>query len=1023
MAMLLLSNGAVAYKANFEVICPCEVATVSDTAINVAFSLANQGNVSELEHVEVKVWGADEQGATNGRAITHGVLVPVPSGVGALEHYSLTLPVKWASEASPYPFLSVIGQTSHRYYLKDPVDPSKLSGYSFGSVVQVTRTNLLVSEQNVEIELPLLKNLTDTTVDEITWRVDLLDTESGSYYVLETVATGETLAAYEQSLSSITIALDVDLDSFPDTHRTLRVTSLGTLPDGSTAELLHDNVYDFSDPNTNLSLAYESTAIDFFKDSDGDGFSDYLETSLGSRGLTDSVSPTEISLTFLATTEAVAGSEDFDAKLEHLISHSNNILSSSGVRAKFSLGKWVDVGSQDGNRLSCDDETYEAEPDKCDLFWRARNFEEPFEEGLEIGNDGITDVIVIYARDIAGTDVCGIAASLPRHRNLLRPGPALIEKRLNIISMQDSCGAGTLSHEVGHIAGLGHSRRQIDNYPFGMTSYATGHGIDYELSTVMAYSSVFSTLPVDLFSSPRTSVNGNATGIDRTDIFQGADASYVLNQTLPRLAAISGGSPPLIELKGNATEIILVGSAPFSEPGFMASDVEDGELTDYVTVEVTDSDGQLIPLPTDTSVVQTFFLKYSVTDSDQNSAEMVRTVIVDKDSDGDGIVDSKDDDRDGDGVGNDLDKFPDDENEIYDSDGDGIGDNTDTEYDPLDTAYFFFANATDTCPEQQNTWLELEINGVSSRQLLPGEVLAVNLAFGDHVIRYRDKFGVEKAEIKNPSYQNSKVVGCDFSNFDWDDYDILYDRDADLVPNSEDDYPDDRARSIMPDSDGDGIKDDYDLFPTDPLEWFDSDGDGIGDNTDPTYDPSEVIEVWFINRMDGCSSPAPLIFELNGMRTPEVVPGTRFVTSVALGNHLYKIYQDGVLVSQSIISIHSVNSRLGWGCDWDNYDPSDYDVVDDSDGDFVPDTVDRFPSDRSEYLDTDDDGVGNNADTDDDNDGYWDETELLAGSDPLDPNSVPIQQDQPSAGLPIWLLYEASKTNQSSESQGKSTIQ
>jgi len=35
-----------------------------------------------------------------------------------------------------------------------------------------------------------------------------------------------------------------------------------------------------------------------------------------------------------------------------------------------------------------------------------------------------------------------------------------------------------------------------------------------------------------------------------------------------------------------------------------------------------------------------------------------------------------------------------------------------------------------------------------------------------------------------------------------------------------------------PDRDGDGIPDDIDMFPDDPLEWEDSDGDGIGDNSD-----------------------------------------------------------------------------------------------------------------------------------------------------------------------------------------------
>ena len=40
--------------------------------------------------------------------------------------------------------------------------------------------------------------------------------------------------------------------------------------------------------------------------------------------------------------------------------------------------------------------------------------------------------------------------------------------------------------------------------------------------------------------------------------------------------------------------------------------------------------------------------------------------------------------------------------------------------------------------------------------------------------------------------------------------------------------------------------------------------------------------------------------------------------------------------------------------------------------------------DPAEWTDTDADGIGNNADTDDDNDGHRIIDELCAGSDPLD---------------------------------------
>jgi len=70
------------------------------------------------------------------------------------------------------------------------------------------------------------------------------------------------------------------------------------------------------------------------------------------------------------------------------------------------------------------------------------------------------------------------------------------------------------------------------------------------------------------------------------------------------------------------------------------------------------------------------------------------------------------------------------------------------------------------------------------------------------------------------------------------------------------------------------------------------------------------------------------------------------------------------------------------------------DVYDsDIDGDGVINAHDDFPRDASESIDTDGDGIGNNADTDDDNDGYYDHVEIVAGSNPLDATDTPENHD------------------------------
>ncbi|MCK5292076.1 MAG: thrombospondin type 3 repeat-containing protein [Thermoplasmata archaeon] len=70
----------------------------------------------------------------------------------------------------------------------------------------------------------------------------------------------------------------------------------------------------------------------------------------------------------------------------------------------------------------------------------------------------------------------------------------------------------------------------------------------------------------------------------------------------------------------------------------------------------------------------------------------------------------------------------------------------------------------------------------------------------------------------------------------------------------------------------------------------------------------------------------------------------------------------------------------------DNADPDD-------DNDGVNDPEDEFPRNPDEWVDTDGDGVGDNADNDDDDDGYTDDLENQLGSDPKDPNSIPLDTD------------------------------
>ncbi|MEM7081431.1 MAG: thrombospondin type 3 repeat-containing protein [Pseudomonadota bacterium] len=150
------------------------------------------------------------------------------------------------------------------------------------------------------------------------------------------------------------------------------------------------------------------------------------------------------------------------------------------------------------------------------------------------------------------------------------------------------------------------------------------------------------------------------------------------------------------------------------------------------------------------------------------------------------------------------------------------------------------------------------------------------------------------------------------------------------------------------DTDGDGVPDLADAFPSDAAEWRDTDGDLLGDNADSDDDD------------DGFSDASD--------RFPKNASEWLDADEDGAGNNLDQF--DG---------------------DPGNYFDLDMDGIadfldTDSDGDGVLAPDDAFDYDASETSDTDFDGVGNNADEDDDSDGFADFLDI----EPLNAQS-PVQ--------------------------------
>ena len=258
-------------------------------------------------------------------------------------------------------------------------------------------------------------------------------------------------------------------------------------------------------------------------------------------------------------------------------------------------------------------------------------------------------------------------------------------------------------------------------------------------------------------------------------------------------------------------------------------------------------------------------------------------------------------DVDGDGVHNSLDNCVYDANsDQADYDSDDIGDVCDPDADGDEVL-----NVDDMCPMGMNTWVSNSTNDND----------------GD---------------------------GCNDSYEDLDD-------DNDGI--SDETEVDTGSNPLDPDSDADGYQDGEDAFPTDSTEWNDSDGDSFGDNSDACPDVFGTS----LHPVTGC-----LDSDSDGWADDsDAFP------------------YDPEEWSDSDLDEVGDNSDA-FPTDWKEWNDSDNDLIGDnsdacpdvfgtslqpipgcpdSDSDGWADSDDVFPSDESEWIDSDADGVGDNADS------------------------------------------------------------
>jgi len=244
---------------------------------------------------------------------------------------------------------------------------------------------------------------------------------------------------------------------------------------------------------------------------------------------------------------------------------------------------------------------------------------------------------------------------------------------------------------------------------------------------------------------------------------------------------------------------------------------------------------------------------------------------------------------------------------------------------------------------------------------------------GDGTTDTKDDFPFDDTQTTDSDGDGcgDNLNGNNPDSFPEDEFECV-DSDGDGVGDNGDDFPDDDSETT--DSDGDNIGDNADKFPNDDSQWSDEDEDGYGDNPDGQQadDCPELFGTSTLDKRgcidsdgDGWSNPIEGQDDTKADLFPDDSTQWRDSDGDGFGDN-----PNGNNGDDCPLEFGTSNKTLEYNEETNLWLTPNYFGCKDSDLDGFADSTDQFNDNKNEWLDGDNDGVGKNADYNDNENSY-----------------------------------------------------